>query len=39
MFSRATAVRDADGRTREARVVKATVQASAEHLGGQPTAA
>jgi hypothetical protein len=38
MFSRATAVRDADGRTREARIIKQTVADLVEHLGGRPTA-
>src|SRR3712207_3415097 len=38
MFSRATAVRDADGRTREAKIIKETALALTEHVGGQPTA-
>jgi hypothetical protein len=39
MFSRATAVRDADGRTREAKIIKQTIADLVEHVGGQPTAA
>jgi hypothetical protein len=38
MFSRASAVRDVDGRTREARIVRDTTAALVEHLGGQPPA-
>jgi hypothetical protein len=39
MFSRAAAVRDADGRTREAKIIKQTVADLVEHVGGHPTAA
>jgi hypothetical protein len=38
MFSRATAVRDADGRTREAKIIKQTIDDLVEHVGGRPTA-
>jgi hypothetical protein len=38
VFSRASVVRNVDGRTREARIVRDTTAALVEHLGGQPTA-
>jgi hypothetical protein len=38
VFSRASAVRNVDGRTVEARIIKETVAALTEHLGGRPTA-
>jgi hypothetical protein len=38
MFSRVAAVRDADDRTREAKIIKQTVVDLAEHVGGQPSA-
>jgi hypothetical protein len=38
VFSRASAVRAPDGRTREARIIKQTVADLAEHVGGQPPA-
>jgi len=38
VFSRASAVRNVDGRTREARIIRDTTAALTEHLGGQPTA-
>ncbi len=38
VFSRASAVRNVDGRTREARIIRDTTAALVEHLGGQPTA-
>jgi hypothetical protein len=39
MFSRAAAVSDADGRTREAKIIKQTVADLVEHVGGRPSAA
>lgn len=39
MFSRASAVRNVDGRTVEARIVKSTIADLTDQLGGDPTAA
>ena len=39
LFSRASAVRDVDGRTAEARIIKSTVRELTDHVGGNPTAA
>jgi hypothetical protein len=36
LFSRASAVRNVDGRTREARIIRETTAALVEHLGRQP---
>jgi hypothetical protein len=36
VFSRASRVRNVDGRTREARIIRDTTAALVEHLGGQP---
>ena len=38
IFSRVTAVRDADGRTREAKIIKQTIADLVDHVGGQPSA-
>jgi hypothetical protein len=38
VFSRASAVRNVDGRTREPRIIRDTTAARVEPLGGQPTA-